>query len=153
MLIYGIGIKMVRVMRAATSATPVLADGSGAGSAFSDPPILRTLFSVDRLLFFAFEYNAKIYTSGVMQHYPQGHGYNVFSTNPGFELAQNGQPSPRDRIAMVLPIHMRENLGYAGNFQPEAALVISQPASDGNAALTFADLRTDLNGLIKRTVV
>lgn len=155
MLIYGIGIKMVRVMRPGLNGTPVLADGQGAApTSLSDPATLRTLFNVDRVTFFAFEYNAKVYSSGVMQHYPQGHGYSVFSTNTAFELAQNGVPSPRDRVALVLPIHMRENLGYKGIFQPEAALGINQTPSDGaNANLTFADLRVDLNGLIKRTVV
>jgi hypothetical protein len=154
MLIYGIGIKMVRVMRPGLNATPVLADGAGAApTSLSNPAMLTTLFQVDRVTSFSFEYNGKIYSSGVIQHYPQGHGFSVFSTNSNFELAQNGVPSPRDRVAMVLPIHMRENLGYKGIFQPEAALVINQAASDGSTALTFADLRVDLNGLIKRTVV
>lgn len=151
MLIYGIGVKMVRVERPQTGATqPVLSDGSGA---LSDPPRLSTLFQFDRVTFLAFEYNSKVYTSGVAQDYPQGHGYNVFSTNPSFELAQLGVPSPRDRNALVLPIHMRENLGFKMIFQPEAAMVISQPASDGGTALTFADVKVYLYGLIKRTVV
>ena len=151
MLIYGIGVKMVRVMRPQTGATqPVLGDGTGA---LSDPPRLATLFQFDRVTFLAFEYNSKLYTSGVAQDYPQGHGYNVFSTNPSFELAQLGVPSPRDRNALVLPIHMRENLGYKMIFQPEAGIVLTQPASDGGANLTFADVKVYLYGLIKRTVV
>ncbi len=151
MLIYGIGVKMVRVERAPTGQTqPVLSDGSGA---LSNPPTLQTLFNFDRVSFLAFEYNSKIYTAGVAQDYPQGHGYNVFSTNPSFELAQLGVPSPRDRNALVLPIHMRENLGYKMIFQPEATIVVSQLASDGSTNLTFADVKTYLYGLIKRTVV
>jgi hypothetical protein len=151
MLIYGIGVKMTRVMRAPTGASqPVLGD---TGGALSDPPRLASLFNFDRVTFLAFEYNSKLYTTGVAQDYPQGHGYNVFSTNPSFELAQFGVPSPRDRNALVLPIHMRENLGYKMIFQPEAAIVINQPASDGSTALTFADIKVYLYGLIKRTVV
>lgn len=151
MLIYGIGIKMVRVERPQTGGTqPVLADGTGA---LSNPPTLQTLFNFDRVTFLAFEYNSKLYTTGVMQDYPQGHGYNVFSTNPAFELAQNGVPSPRDRNALVLPIHMRENLGYKMIFQPEGGITINQAASDGSTNLTFADVKTYLYGLIKRTVV
>jgi len=150
MYIYGIGVKMVRVCRPQTNAqNPVLADGTGA---LSDPPQLRTLFQVDRVTFLFFEYNAKRYTFGVMQDYPQGHGYSVFSTNPSFELAQNGVPSPRDRNAMVLPIWLRENLGFKMAFSPEAPLVINQPASDGATALTFADVKTYLYGLIRRNV-
>lgn len=151
MLIYGIGVKMVRVERPQTGQTqPVLSDGTGA---LSNVPTLQTLFNFDRVTFLAFEYNSKIYTAGVAQDYPQGHGYNVFSTNPSFELAQLGVPSPRDRNALVLPIHMRENLGYKMIFQPEGAIVVNQLASDGGANLTFADVKTYLYGLIKRTVV
>ena len=151
MYIYGIGIKMVRVCRPQTNqAQPVLADGSGA---LSDPPTLRTLFNVDRVTYLEFSYNDKKYTYGVMQDYPQGHGFNVFSTNASFELAQNGVPSPRDRNALVLPIWLRENLAYKLSFSPEAPLVINQAASDNGASLTFADVKTYLYGLIRRNVV
>jgi hypothetical protein len=151
MLVYGWGMKVTRVCRPQTGQTqPVLGDGGGA---LSDPPRLATLFNVDRVTYLSYEYNAKVYTNGVMQDYPQGHGYNVFSTNTSFELAQNGVPSPRDRVALVLPVHQRENLGYKMIFQPEAALVINQPASDGGDNLTFADIKVYLYGLIKRTVV
>lgn len=148
--IYGIGLKMTRVMRPATgSTTPQLADTNGA---LSDPPTLRTLFNVDRVTYLEFKYNEKVYTAGVLQDYPQGHGFNVFSTNANFELAQNGVPSPRDRNALVLPIWMRENIAYRLTIAPEAPLVINQPASDGQANLTFADLKAYAYGLIKRNV-
>lgn len=152
MYVYGIGVKMVRVMRAptATPGSPTLADGSGA---LSNPPILNTLFQFDRVTYLEFSYNGKTYTYGVMQDYPQGHGYYVFATSSAFELAQNGVPSPRDRNAMVLPIDLRENLGFKMSFQPEAPIVLSQPASDNGVALTFADVKTYLYGLIKRSVV
>ena len=151
MLVYGWGLKIVRVCRPATNASePQLADTNGA---LSDPPTLRTAFDIDRITFFAYEYNAKVYTTGVLQDYPTGHGFSVFSTNPAFELANNGIPSPRDRVALVLPVHERENLGYKGIFQPEAALIINQAASDGGDALTFADIKVYKYGLIKRTVI
>ena len=151
MYVYGIGVMMTRVMRTTTAGTfPVLADGSGA---LSNPPSLSTLFQVDRVTYLEFSYNDKRYTYGVIQDYPQGHGFNVFSTNANFELAQNGVPSPRDRNALVLPIWLRENLAYKLSFSPEAALVINQPASDGQTALTYADVKTYLYGLIRRNVV
>jgi len=150
MFVYGIGVMVVRVMRPQTGQTqPVLPDGSGA---LSDPPSLRTLFNIDRVTYIEFDFNDKKYTKGVMQDYPQGHGYNVFSTNAAFELAQNGVPSPRDRNALVLPIWLRENLSYRLSFQPEAALVISQAASDGGTAMTFADVKSYLYGLMRRNV-
>jgi len=153
MYVYGIGVELVRVERPPTGASqPVLADGSGA---LSDPPTLRTLFNIDRVTYLEFVYNQKVYTYGVMQDYPQGHGYYVFSTNSAFELAQNGVPSPRDRNAWVLPIDIRENLGFKMSFSPEAPIVINQPASDGNTSspLNFADAKVYLYGLIKRSVV
>ena len=151
MLIYGYAIQIVRAMRPPTGQTdPIFAD---TGGAFSDPCSLRTMFDLDRVLFFSFEFNGKTYTTGVLQMYPQGHGFDVVTTQPATEISQNGKPSPRDRGALILPVHMRENLGFRGVFQPEAALQIAQAASDGGAVLNFADMRLDLNGLIKRIVV
>lgn len=151
MYVYGVGVKVTRTCRPATGQQqPQLADGSGA---LSDPPSLRTLFNIDRVTYLEYSYNGKIYSNGVMQDYPQGHGFSVFSTNAFFELAQNGVPSPRDRNALVLPVWMRENLGYTFAFQPEAAMVINQPASDGGNAMTFADVKVYFYGLIKRNVV
>ena len=152
MYVYGIGIKPVRVMRGTTAspANPALADGSGA---LSNPAQLQTLFNVDRVTYLEFSYNDKKYTYGVMQDYPTGHGFSVFSTNPNFEIAQNGVPSPRDRNALVLPIWLRENLAYKLSYSPEAALVINQAASDGSTALTFMDVKAYLYGLIRRNVV
>lgn len=150
MYVYSVCLKMTRVMRPQTGQSqPVLADGSGA---LSDPPTLRTLFNVDRVTYLEYNYNGKTYSNGVMQNYPQGHGFNVFSTNAFFELAQNGVPSPRDRNALVLPVWMRENLGYTFAFQPEAALGIAQAASDGGAVLNFADIKVEFWGLLRRSV-
>jgi hypothetical protein len=150
-LIYGIGHKIVRAMRPAAGEThPRFPD---TGGALSDPATFRTAFDMDRVLFFQFEYNGKPYSNGVFQDYPTGHGFSVFSTNASVEIANNGRPSPRDRVSMVLPIHMRENLSYKGVWQPEAALVIAQAASDAGEDLEFLDVKTYLYGLIKRTVV
>jgi hypothetical protein len=162
MLVYGWGIKVVRACRPPDGKDqPILADeqtGGGNAGALSDPPNLRTLFQMDRVTFFQYEYNAKFYSQGVIQDYPQGHGYSVFATTTGFELAQNGVPSPRDRVALVLPVHERENLGYKGVFQPEAPIVINQAPSaprpnQEDDELQFADVKLYKYGLIKRTVV
>lgn len=150
MLVYGLGIQIVRACRPQTGGTaPVLADGTGA---LSDPPTLRTLFNINRVTYLQFFYNQKAYTEGVIADYPQGTGYWTFSTNMVFELAQNGVPSPRDRIALVLPIPMREGLAFKLNLAPDATILINQLASDGSTALTFADCKTTLWGLIKRNV-
>lgn len=149
MLVYGFGTEVVRACRAATGATqPQLADATGS---LSDPPTLRTLFNIDRVTYLQFFYQ-KAYTEGVMKDYPRGAGYSVFSTNMVFELAQNGIPSPRDRVALVLPIPMREGLAFKMTLSPDATIVVSQDASDGGTALTFADVKITLWGLIKRNV-
>lgn len=147
MLIYAFGIMGVRAMRVTGAAqNPTLAD-------YSNPLRLATMFDIDRKTFVQFEYNDKKYTQGVTQDYPQGHGYSVFATTTSFEVAQNGVTSPRDRRSMVLPVHMREGLGYKMSFEPAAGYVFSQPASDQGAPLLFADYKIYLYGLIKRTVV
>ena len=152
MLVYTLAVKIVRVMRPPTGQTqPVLADGAGA---LSNPARLLTMFNIDRVTFFQYEYREKIYSQGVMQNYPQGHGFSVFSTISDFEISQNGVPSPRDRWSMVLPIHEEENLGYKMVLQPDAPLVINQVPSDAATTnLTFADIKVEKVGLIKRPVV
>lgn len=150
MFVYGIGTMLTRAMRPPTGQSqPILPD---TGGALSDPPLLRTLFNIDRITYMEFNFNDKVYTRGVMQDYPQGHGYSLFTTNANTEAAQNGVTSPRDRNALVLPIWLRENLAYRLSFQPEGALVIDQAASDGGANLQFADCKSYLYGLIRRNV-
>lgn len=150
MYIYTIGMRAIRACRPQTAGTqPVLADTSGA---LSDPVLLSTLFQVERLTYFEFKYNEKPYTYGVMGDYPAGTGLHFFSTATGVEMASIGKPSPRDRTALVLPIRLREGIGFVGIFQPDAALVISQAASDEGTDLTFMDVKVELFGLIKRQV-
>ncbi len=147
MLVYGWGWKLVRATRPAPGQTqPTLPD-------FSDPVDQRTYFDIDRTVFFQYVYNDKKYTEGTMQEYPQGHGMSLTTTQPTREQVNNGVPSPRDRLALVLPVHERENLSYQGVLQPEAALAIAQIASDGGAVLNFVDAKLYKYGLIKRTVI
>lgn len=147
MLVYGWGWKLVRATRPAAQQTqPTLND-------FSDPVDQRTYFDIDRVLFFQYVYNDKKYTEGTLQEYPQGHGMVLTTTNATREQVNNGVPSPRDRLALVLPVHERENLSFQGVLQPEAALAINQVATDGGANLTFVDAKLYKYGLIKRTVI
>jgi hypothetical protein len=149
MLLYGIAIGFVRAMRP-VAGVYTLIDAAGT---LSDPPNLRTVFNVNRVTAFRFEYNSKAYSEGVISDYPAGTGYSVFSVVNAFELAQNGIPSPRDRVAMVLPIHMREGITYKGIFDIQVAFAIAQAASDGGVAMNAVDVKVTLNGLVKRIVV
>lgn len=151
MLVFSIGLKAVRACRPQTGQSqPSLADGSGALSA---PTRLNTLFQIDRVTACEFKYREKTYAQGVIQDFPTGHGFYVFSTASDYDIAQNGIPSPRDRNAMVLPIRLEENLGYKMVIAPATPLSIAQPAADGGTALSFVDLKVYLYGLIKRPVV
>lgn len=140
-LLYGWGLKIVRVMRAGTM------------EAFSDYPDSRTYFEFDRRTFFRYRYNRKDYTEGTLSDYPQGHGLYLTTTGSNRDIAQNGRPSPRDRIALVLPVHHRMNLSFAGELRPIIAEVINQPATDQGANLTFMDVKLYGFGLIRRIVV
>ena len=150
MLVYGWGWKFTRAMRANNGGAVVLPDGNGA---LSDPVSQRTFFNIDRTTFFEYRYNDKQYTQGVIQDYPQGGGLNMVTTNAAREQVTNGIPSPRDRVALVLPVHERENLSFQGRLQPEAAILIAQPASDGGNNLDHVDAKLYKFGLIKRTVI
>ena len=147
--IYSVGVEFVRACRPPTGQTqPVLADGAGA---LSDPPTLRTIFNVNRVTFGYWWYNTRPYSYGVLYDYPQGVGASLFTTNATTELANNGMPSPRDRQSMILPIWLRENIGFRFPFEPKAPLVIAQLASDGGAVMNFLDVKVRGSGLIKRS--
>lgn len=137
MLVYGWGIEFVRTMSTATLA------------ASSNPVTHSLAFEVDRRTYFEYQYNGKAYTSGRMSDYPRGAGlvaqYFTTANATTFDAALNGVPSPRDRVALVLPVHEREGLGYKGVFTPETALDIGTSL--------FMDVRLAKRGLIKRTVV
>jgi hypothetical protein len=150
MLVYGWGWKLVRAIRADNNGNVVLGDGNGA---LSDPVDQRTFFGIDRVTSFEYRYNDKQYSQGTLQEYPQGHGISLVTTNAAREQVTNGVPSPRDRVALVLPVHERENLSFQGKLQPEAPVPIAQPASDGGVVLSFVDAKLYKYGMIKRTVV
>jgi hypothetical protein len=146
-LVYGFAFEFTRAARPTPPSTVLqLAD-------FSDPIRFATFFQINRRVFCRYVYNGKMYSEGLIVDYPQGHGPYVFTTQPSTENVTNGVPSPRDRLAMVLPVEERELLGYGMEITPVIALTIAQPASDDGADLTFVDLRCTKNGLIQRNVV
>lgn len=146
-MVYGWAMEIIRVTRPDEGKiTPTL-------SSYSNPASFNTLFELNRRVYCKYMYNGKMYTEGLIEDYPAGSGISIFTTATSTELANNGIPSPRDRVALVLPVHERENLGYSFDITPVIALSISQPADDNGENLTFLDLRIKKNGLIKRTVV
>lgn len=146
-MIYGLAFEFMRAMR------PDAGETEPRLTSFSDPVDLRTFFEVNRRIFNKYIYNGKMYSEGLISDYPSGSGMQLVTTNAAREIANNGVPSPRDRVAMVLPIHEEELLNYQMEVTPVIALAIAQPASDAGVALTMIDLRIKKNGLIKRTVV
>lgn len=141
-MVYGWAMEYIRATRAPSTL-----------AGFSDPVTGRTAFELDRRIFCEYFYNGKQYTQGLIRDYPAGAGITIFTTMPTTEFVNNGVPSPRDRVALVLPVRERELNAYFFNITPVTALVIAQDASDGGADLDTVDLRIKKNGLIKRTVV
>lgn len=151
MLVFSIGIEFLRACRPQTGGTnPVLADGTGA---LSEPVRMTTFFQINRVTNVQFKYREKVYAEGLVENFPQGHGEWINTTTSDFEVVQNSRPTPDARNAMVLPIRLQENLSFKLVFSPQAALPISQDATDGGTDLTFVDVRGELNGPYKRPVV
>lgn len=151
--VFAFGVSIDRVMRGKT-ATPAVGVFPDGGGAFSDDARHRVWFDFNRKVFLDFQYNDTVWTQGVPQNYPPGHGWTGFSTASNFEVIQNGKPSPADRVSLILPVWMREGLGYFALFKPEAALTIDQPASDDTEPnLGLLDLRFEMFGLYKKVVV
>jgi hypothetical protein len=146
--VYGLAIDFVRATRPDQGQ-----DQPRNLNSFSDPLRYQTFFQINRRVFCRYRYNSKMYSEGYIVDYPAGTGVWLFSTQAATETANNGVPSPRDRNALVLPIHEEELLGYEMEITPVVALAIAQAASDDGDALNFVDLRVQKNGLIKRTVV
>ena len=119
---------------------------------FSDPVVFRTFFILNRSLYYEYRYNNRPYCEGLMEDFPIGGGAFWQGSQTAIDVTNNGLPSPRDRVALILPLHEEENLGYAMNVTPEIQLSFSQTASDGGTALTFVDQRAKKTGLIKRNV-
>jgi hypothetical protein len=151
MYIFSFANAITRVMRPTDAGQVIFPDTGGAASAASRFPVV---FDFDRKVYMNFMYNDTIWTQGVPQDYPQGGGYSVVSETSSFEYAQWGRPTPRDHVSLVLPVWMRDGLGYNASYQPQAALHISQPTDDDTQPpLTFIDVRFTMLGLIKKVVV
>ena len=146
-MVYSLGVEYTRATR------PDQGETSPRLSSYSDPLTLRTFFELSRRIFCRYMYNQKKYSEGLVVDYPQGHGAQLFTTNPTTELVTNGVPSPRDGVAMVLPIHEEELLSYRMEITPVIAIAIAQAAADGGTALSYVDLRAIKRGLKKRSVV
>ncbi len=145
--VYSIGVSLTRAIRPTGSATAIT--GLGEYSERVGDPVNLEL---GRKLFFEYKYNGKVFSQGVMEDYPAGSGAYFQGTANSITVESNGVPSPRDRVAMVLPIWEREGLGYSMTVTPEASITISQTAQDAATALTFVDMRVKKAGLIKRQI-
>lgn len=143
--VYSIGLSLTRACRPTGAATAI----TGL-TEYSNRADDNTGFELNRKLFFEYKYNGKPFAQGVMEDFPSGSGAYFQGTANAISVENNGVPSPRDVVAMVLPIWEREGVGYSFTAYPEAALTISQTALDAATALTFVDMRAKKRGLIRR---
>lgn len=183
MLIYSIQIQIVREMarnsaqqafalQDTTSVAPGAAQFSRPAHVGGYDPAVSAaggvLFDFLRKTFHRFLVNQKVQSEGPTEKYPQGSGLSVFTTNTAVEVANNGQASPRDQSAFVLPIWLRPNIAYVSKLKPTAALGISGGGAGLAPFNTIAgyfdwslipatnlgfDVRVTLEGLLKRPVV
>jgi hypothetical protein len=144
--VYSLGLSCTRSTRPTSGSA--IADLTTYSNRTDDP----TMFEINRKIYWEYKYNRKSFAEGVFEDFPSGSGAFWQGTANAREVANNGAPSPRDRVAMVLPIWEREGNGYSMTGFPEQALVISQAALDASTALTFVDIRAKKAGLIKRPV-
>lgn len=126
-------------------------------AALTDPRVEASVAQLHDLytkLFCYMQYNQKSVAEGRLPVFPQGHGMYVVSNVTGQEVALNGLPSPRDQIALVMPIWLKPNIGFSFFAQPVVALTINQAFAYGgvNYTANYLDLQVTLEGLIKRPV-
>lgn len=151
-LLYGIGIQLKRVMRINAATGVIDISGGNAADGVSDPCGQRTYFQFTRLCHIAFWYNGHFYTEGTVEDYPQGGGVHLYTTLANREVASNGFPSLRDRVSTLIPVRMREGLGYNLTYTPVGGIIINQAATDGGVAHTNLDAESKLFGLLRRNV-
>jgi len=173
MLIYSIQVGITRETITTTGNAVSLQDT--AGTAVSRPAHVGgydpaytaggVMFDFLRKTFHRFAVNQKVQSEGPVEEYPQGSGISVFGTTTSLEVANNGNPSPRDQSAFVLPIWLRPNIAYTSVLKPAAALGLQGSPGAGflqgytnwsgfadTGSSTF-DVRVTLEGLLKRPVV
>ena len=132
--------------------------GFSAGNpALADPRVECSVAQLHDLYtkgFCSMSYNQKNVAEGRLPVFPQGHGMHVVSNVTGQEVALNGIPSPRDQVALVMPIWLKPNIGFSFFFEPVVALLINQAFAYGgvNYTANYLDLQITLEGLIKRPV-
>jgi hypothetical protein len=133
------------------------AAGGVAAAALLDPRVEASVAQLHDLYtkgFCSMSYNQKNVAEGRLPVFPQGHGMYVVSNVTGQEVALNGLPSPRDQVALVMPVWLKPNIGFSFFFEPVVALTITQAFAYGgvNYVANYLDLQVTLEGLIKRPV-
>jgi hypothetical protein len=118
------------------------------------PAMTASLFDLNDKLQVDFQYNRKTRSEGVFCNYPSGKGIYTQSVVTGQEVVHNGVPSPRDQLAFVMPLWLRENIGFNLFLTPVVALV--QNWAFVYAAQQFAEsyceVHAELEGLIQKPV-
>lgn len=113
------------------------------GSNMNDLPAGLTLADIsdifDRTVF-SFLVQNKVKNMGPLYKHPAGSG--GYGRTDASAQVNNGVPSPRDQAAFVLPIELRPNVSFRGEFEFDAALSLA----------SAVQIETHLQGLYKRPV-
>lgn len=118
------------------------------------PAVVASLFDLSDKLYCSFEYNRKVRSEGMMTNYPSGKGIYTQSVVAGQEVAHNGVPSPRDQLAFVMPLWLREAIGFNLYLQPVVALNQANVFVFGgqNVTQTYTDVHAEIEGLKQKPV-
>ena len=130
---------------------------NGTSGLLTDPrsfPAAQQTFNLFDLMFMQVRYNNKSVSEGRLHRYPAGGGINLVSVVTGQELATNGRMSPRDQMALVLPVWYKPGISFSVTVAPVAAITVNQPFANGQVAQTadYAEIQVTKEGLIRRPV-
>jgi hypothetical protein len=167
MLVYSIQIGVVREWGTHGTPSQLLSDATHAsrpaavgGNGPSAAGFGGVMFDFLVKVFHQFLVNNKAQSEGPVDKYPQGGGIHLVTLQTSQEVASNGIPSPRDQTAFVLPIWLKEQIGFKAVLTLAAQLgtaavapfYIDWTALAGGADHLGFDVRETIEGLVKRPV-
>jgi hypothetical protein len=147
--IFTIRTGVLRVVGTPDPGAPVDFDDT---SVNSDTPNRRTLFELNRKCKIEFKVNNKTRNEGRYEDYPSGGGITLVTNDLAETLANNGVPSPRDGFALVIPVHLRPNVGFKVTVTPVSRLALTQAQQVNDQPFTSVETWCKFEGLVKLPV-
>jgi hypothetical protein len=151
MFVFSIRTRILRVV--GTDDPDVQPPDFDPDSTSSDTPNRRMWFELDRKIPLRMVVNNKDRNTGRFEDYPSAGGLWGVTNVLAESYFNNGVPSPRDGFALVIPIHLRPNVGYKVIAQPVDSLALTQAQVVDDSDNTSVEPQCQFEGLIKLPVV